>query len=766
MKTPLQILYLEDNRADAELVELRLESEGFPSKLYLAATREEFIKSISEISFDVVLSDFGLQAGFDGLEAFSILQERQPEVPFILVSGTIGEERAVDVLRQGITDYILKDRLSRLVPAIKRAIQECEEQRERKRAEEELRKSEAQLREAQALAHIGSWEWDLISDNATWSDEMFRIYGFMPGATTFDLQTSLSFIHPNDRKHVQDNVTECLRNNQPYNCDFRIVRPDETIRYLHAEGRVQVDGENRPVKMHGIVQDLTERTIAEEKIKQQAGLLDKAQDAIYVCDQNYNITYWNRSCKRLYGWTEDEAIGKPSIELLYGGDFVKVNQIRTHLHEHDEWHGELKHKAKDGHIVLVESRWTMVRDEKGNPTSALVINTDITERKQIEGQYLRAQRMESIGTLAGGIAHDLNNVLAPILLSLEILKQRTNDASLDKIINTIYTSAQRGAEMVKQVLGFARGIEGDRLVLQPKHVFDEVVRIIKETLPRNIEIQTEIPKNLYTISGDVTQLSQIFMNLCVNARDAMPRGGTLTLSAENITVDEHYAKIHTDAMPGNYVALKVADTGTGIPQEIIDKIFDPFFTTKEVGKGTGLGLSTAHSITKSHGGFLNVYSELNKGTMFHVYLPAVTQQLNVKTQIEQTILPTGNGETILVVDDESAIREITRSVLLTYGYSVITAADGTEAIAKYVEYKEIIAAVITDMMMPHMDGATAIMALRKLNPSLKIIACSGTGGMSRTSEAIAPQVQTFLKKPYTSELLLTTLKSVLAGERN
>ncbi|HEV2799759.1 MAG TPA: ATP-binding protein, partial [Pyrinomonadaceae bacterium] len=429
--------------------------------------------------------------------------------------------------------------------------------------------------------------------------------------------------------------------------------------------------------------------------------------------------------------------------------------------ERGEWTGELRQRTKDGEEITVESRWTLVNDD-GRPRSILVINTDVTERKKVEAQLLRAQRMESIGTLAGGIAHDLNNILSPILMAVQMLQYKVEDETTHQWLEILQTNAERGADMVRQVLSFARGVEGERVTLQPKHLVKEVVKILKDTLPKSIEIKFDVAADLWTISADATQIHQVLMNLCVNARDAMPGGGELYVRAGNVTLDDNFARIHIEAKPGRFVQVSVADTGEGMSPEVVGRIFEPFFTTKEIGKGTGLGLSTALTIVRSHGGFLNVYSELGKGSQFTVYLPAIESEVSEQTENRKRLdLPAGHGELILIVDDEESIRQITRGTLETFNYRVVTASDGTEAVALYAQHRDEIAAVITDMMMPFMDGPATIRALRKMNPQVKIIAASGLGGSDKAAEAAGVGVHIFLPKPYTAETLLKTLAELL-----
>ena len=414
---------------------------------------------------------------------------------------------------------------------------------------------------------------------------------------------------------------------------------------------------------------------------------------------------------------------------------------------------------------MVDSRWTLMKDEAGNPKSALVVNTDITEKKQLEAQFLRAQRLESLGVLAGGIAHDLNNILTPILASTQLLplKFPQADPQTQRLLEMLKVSAERGATLVKQVLSFSRGVEGEYVVLQVRHLISEILQMAEETFPKSIELHTNIPQDLWTICGDVTQLHQVLMNLCINARDAMPNGGFLQISAENLLIDETLARMNLEAQVGPYILITVSDTGVGIPPDSLDKIFDPFFTTKEVGQGTGLGLSTVIGVVKKHGGFVKVYSKVGQGAQFQVYLPTVEtlEALQSKVGAEP---PAGQGELILVVDDEALIREMTKTSLETYNYKVLTARNGIEAISLYGQHRDSVNAVLMDMMMPSMDGVAAIRTLQRSNPQVKIIAVSGLAASDQLAAAMATGVGTFLPKPYTSEALLKTLHQVLNSE--
>ena len=507
--------------------------------------------------------------------------------------------------------------------------------------------------------------------------------------------------------------------------------------------------------------DITENVKAEERLAEQAGFLDKARDAILVRDLNGKILYWNQGAERIYGWTREEAVGQTSGDLLFLDPKKFREQNRTILGT-GEWIGPSQHVTKDRRVLTMDLSCTLIRDSDGNPKSVLKIGTDITERKKVEAQLLRAQRMESIGTLAGGIAHDLNNILTPIMMSIGVLRSEVNTAETREILDTIDSSARRGAEIIKQVLSFARGVEGEPVEIQPRPIVAELAGIIKHTFPKDIRLQFHVADQISTIIADPTQFHQVLLNLCVNARDAMPNGGVLIITAKDIVLGEEFMALNPGAKAGRYVMLTVTDTGSGIPTEIKDRIFEPFFTTKDLSKGTGLGLSTVLAIVKSHHGIINVYSELGRGTTFNLYLPAKAFALcPSKDAPAVDTLPRGNGEVVLIVDDEPSILTMTSRTLQKFGYSTLTATDGADAVAVFAEHREEISVVIADMMMPVMDGRAMILALKRIDPLVKIIAVSGLVHSGGVVGSFGVSAKRSLFKPFTAEALLGVVKDVL-----
>lgn len=509
-----------------------------------------------------------------------------------------------------------------------------------------------------------------------------------------------------------------------------------------------------------VARDISHRQAAEALLRERAALLEQAQEAVIVKSLDDIVLRWSAGAARIYGWTAEESIGRRASDLLRG-DTGTYSQARRSTADIGRWTGELRKFNKQGSELIVDSRWTLIRDSLGTPSSILSIDADVTEQRKLQGQMLRAQRLDSIGTLAGGIAHDLNNVLAPITLGIGLLQMRSHDATTSATLTTMERSAARGADLVRQVLSFARGSEGNRVAVSPASLVRELQRIVEETFPKSITLEVRADEVPFTIMGNATQLHQVLLNLAVNARDAMPSGGRLTLEVETACLDVGYVAMRPDARLGQHVVFVVRDTGVGIATELLEKIFEPFFTTKDHGQGTGLGLSTVQSIVKAHGGFVDVSSELGKGTQFRVYLPAERDEKVVEPAAVPTGAPRGRGEHVLVVDDEEMVSSIMARTLEFYGYRVTRARNGAEAVARFVSSQPPIDIVLTDMAMPVMDGTATIMALGTIAPNVRVIGASGIASHDRFVSALGSRIGHFLQKPFTAETLLRALRTVL-----
>ncbi|MEN9573778.1 MAG: hypothetical protein RL514_1633 [Verrucomicrobiota bacterium] len=553
---------------------------------------------------------------------------------------------------------------------------------------------------------------------------------------------------------------QVMRSGQKLEATEDYCRSDGSRRFIQTVKVPLFDPYGRVVGVEGVFWDVTEQKLAEESIREQAELLNLAGDAIMVRAPNGRTAFWNRGAERLYGWTASEAKGQPTANLTHD-DADKLMEIELSLQTRSEWSGELRQKSRTGTDITVMSRWTLVRDAHGLPKAALIINTDLTERKRLEAQFLRAQRMEGVGTLASGLAHDLNNILAPIIISVPLLRCKLTEGEVNEIVATIENSAQRGASIIRQLLTFGRGVEGERIPVTVRYLIQDTLKIARETFPRSIRLRTIVPDDLWSVLGDPTQIHQVLLNLAVNARDAMPNGGELCFSAQNLVLDEQYAAMNIKAKPLPHILLRVQDTGTGIPREIRDKIFDPFFTTKEVGKGTGLGLSTVVGIVKSHGGFIELDTEPGRGTAFSIYLPALPDARPADALTAPAPSPHGAGEAILVVDDEESVRTATRKMLERHGYRVIVAGEGAQALALFSTRIAEIKLVLTDVDMPVMDGLALVRVLRKMSPSLQILASTGLSTDQRIEALHQLGITQPLYKPYTADELLKAVHQAL-----
>lgn len=630
---------------------------------------------------------------------------------------------------------------------------------ERQLAEAALSESEEKFRTFAENTHATIWIGSADSFQPLYISPAYEKIWGRSSQGLFEQPTSwLDTVHPDDRDRAAQSIEQLLSGSQSISAEYRILRPDGSVRWIWNRGFAVYDDQGKVNYYGGIAEDITERKLAEQKISEQAALLDIATDAILVRDFQSQILFWNQGAERMYGWLSTEIMGKETHEILYSARTQhQLEKPLKSVIENGSWQGELHKVTKSGEKIVVESRWTLMRDSEGKPKSILTVDTDITEKKQLEEQFFRTQRLESLGTLAGGIAHDLNNILTPILAAAQLLQGKffQDEERSGQLMALVEANARRGAALVKQVLSFARGFKGEPTIIQVKYLISEIIQIAKHTFPKSIEFSTVIPDDIWAISGDTTQLHQVLMNLVVNARDALPHGGNIKISAENKFIDEAYTRMNLDAKVGHYIVITIADNGIGIPPEVLDRIFEPFFTTKEVNVGTGLGLSTVLGIVRSHDGFIKVSSNVSRGSKFDLFLPAVEATQALK--IEDVDLLPGKGELILVVDDEAQIRDIATIILENHNYKILTASNGIEAIAFYVQHKHQINAVLMDIMMPEMDGITAIRTLQKINQQVQIIACSGLNSMEVFTQAADVNVQAVLLKPYTARELLNSL---------
>jgi two-component system cell cycle sensor histidine kinase/response regulator CckA len=927
-ESTLRILLLEDAIADADLVRRAVRQAGFEAEIRHVDSREGFVAALASGPFDLILSDFRLP-DFNGLQALAEAQRLCPQTPFIVVSGTVGEDVVVDLLKAGVTDFVLKHQLARLGPAIHRAQRAIQERAALRQAEanlagnmritrsiidatpalvyvydrslsrnlfvndearrlgygaEQLRQMEPDLighlmhpddvettrRARQRLAGLprgealeltfrlrradGAWRWfrarevrfaeedaavveqvlgiaqdvtaahrmesrraaqfavtRALSESLSWAEMVPRVLEAVrstidaqvvelwlqeePGSplrfagaahadaaalaawhqasrdlTFAGREGVIGFVRETRRSHQGEAPGEVLggrmalmATNARPNMVAVPVRSGDTVHGVLVLLSLEPgDDEHLLALLEGLggqLGDFRERRRAEERVREQAALLDHAREAIVVTGLDHRVRFWNKGAEQLYGHEAAAARGQDAGRL-FGATEAELAEAWERVRSSGEWTGLVEHRGRSGGVLKVQHYWTLVRETAGAPPSVLIMSADVTEQKRLESELLRAQRLDSLGVLAGGIAHDLNNVLAPILMALDALKKRATDERSLRMFQLLEASASRGADLVRQILGFARGSEGQRLVLEPRAIAGEVEKMVREALPMSIEFTVAVPAGLWHVTADPTQLYQVLLNLCVNARDAMSAGGRLSISAENVEVDGGTVGA-AGARRGPYVMFRVSDTGSGIAPGVIDRIFEPFFTTKEEGRGTGLGLSTAMTIVKGHDGFLTVASELGRGSSFNVYLPATRAAVPGVSVDKTAELPRGHGEVVLVADDEVSIREIAKEALEAFGYVPLLAVDGREAVDICAQRGEV-AAVLMDVRMPVMDGPTAIRIIQRAQPAIKVIAVSGF--TDRQQQALSAGACLFLAKPYTAAQLLTALRAALGEE--
>jgi PAS domain S-box-containing protein len=510
------------------------------------------------------------------------------------------------------------------------------------------------------------------------------------------------------------------------------------------------------------MEDITEQRRREQRISEQAALLDIAQDMVVVVDSQHRIQYWNKRAEELTGVHRTHAEGREFASLVFGSKTEPFLTAWSQLLKNSEWTGDFEVPRPRGQRLILHTRAQLMKSEQGGQSSAMIVCTDVSAERNLESQMLRMQRLDNLGSLATGVAHDLNNILVPIMMSVDMLAPLAQDAEMKSMIQLLRSSSQRGADIIKQLLLFGRGAPVSRCNTRPTVLVEEVAHLVRETFPKNIHTSFKTAENLREIFVDPTQLHQVLLNLCVNARDAMKEhGGTLSLEVKDIGIEHSDTALIPEAKPGAYVMFRVKDSGIGIPPEIMDRIFDPFFTTKPIGQGTGMGLSTVIGIVHKHEGFIRVQSEVGQGTEFSVFIPAreiPASQTSTSITLENY---RGNGETILIVDDEAGIRKVLKQGLTTNGYTVLEATDGAIGVATFADHLETIALVISDIMMPSMDGRNAIECMRMLRPDIPILAISGLVQASEIPHHKGA-ITRVIPKPFELPQILQVIKEMFA----
>lgn len=610
------------------------------------------------------------------------------------------------------------------------------------------------------------WVWEVDS---AWrytyaSPQVTELLGFSPeeviGRTPFDLMPA------DEAQRVGKLFQQYAANHAP------IIALENAN--LHRDGRLVVVETNAIplyaddgswIGYRGMDRDITASREAQRTLRLHGAALEYAANAIIISGRDGLIEWVNPAFTMLSGWTFEEARGRKPRELLNSGMHEEAfyRQMEETVEAGKVWRGEMINRRKDGTNRTEDVTVTPLRDESGRITHFISIKQDVTERKSLEAQNRQAQRMEAIGTLASGVAHDLNNILAPMLMVPSLLKPKLPDEQDQEILAMLHQGAQRGASIIKQLLTFSRGLGGERTAVQIKHLVKEIGSIIRETFPRDIELRLDTPVSLPLVHADPTQIHQVLLNLCVNARDSMPEGGHLSIVTSSVPLLPGDFRLPLDRSPGQYVLIEVRDSGHGVPPDLLERIFDPFFTTKPIGKGTGLGLSTVLGIVRSHQGFITVDSPPGQGAAFRVFLPALAESPAPVEPVAAVPRTTVRGHLILVVDDERSVRESTRLVLEARGFRVLVAANGKDALAQFLARRREVALVLTDIMMPVMNGVALARALRAFEPALPIVATSGMAELTNQEELAALGVNEIVTKPCSGAALLEMLDQKLSG---
>lgn len=635
----------------------------------------------------------------------------------------------------------------------------------RKKAEERLLRAKDQLQLAIEASGVGLWDWKVKTGEVWLNERWAQIIGYrLEELQPIDDKTFVRYSHPEDLNKSAEALEKHFRGDkESYECEARMLHKSGQWVWTSIRGKVvQWDPDGNPVRITGTLVDVTERKLGELSHRRLSTAVEQAAEAVVITDDAGNIQYVNPAFEKITGYTREEVLGeKPSLFTSEMYDEAFLNALSETLARGDSWAGRLQKKRKDGSPYEEDVTISPVRDSVGNITNFVAVERDITEEVLLQRQLIQAQKLEAIGTLAGGVAHDFNNLLQVVLGYSELI---LSDDGLDgrhrDDLKKIHQAAGDGADLVKRLLTFSRKAEANPKPLNLNLQIDKTKKMLSRTLPKMIEIQLILADDLATIYADPVQMEQILMNLAVNSRDAMPDGGRLVVETRNVHLDEDYSHVHLGAKPGQYVLVTVSDTGTGMDKETLEHVFEPFYTTKGPGEGTGLGLAMVYGIVKQHNGHIMCYSEPGKGTDFKLYFPAVVREIETQKEPSRS-LPPGGTETILLVDDENLLLELGQRILTRAGYTVLTARNGKEALEVYQKEGNRIALVVLDLMMPEIGGKRCLEELLKVNPEARVLIASGYSLNGSTKATLKVAAKGFVAKPYDVRQLLETVRDVL-----
>ncbi|HLJ23333.1 MAG TPA: PAS domain S-box protein [Candidatus Acidoferrales bacterium] len=765
MSGPLHVLVIDNSPADAELALRELGQAGFNCQPLVIANREEFQLHLARFRFDIVLADYRLP-GWTGMDAFAAMRDAGRDVPFILVTGILGEAIAVECIKQGVTDYVLKNQLSRLPLVVARALEERAQRDAHNLMVQALRQSEASSLFLFSHNPLPMW----VFENETLqflqvNDAALSHYGYH--RMEFLRMTATALHPPEEEQRLLEAIHDA---NSPgrHTGEWHHRKKDGSVIDVEVfMGRMEYAGR---ATVLGVARDITARKQAEEEKQKFFTLVENSHDFIAVADLEDNVQYVNPAGRALLGITDAESVrGTHSLDYVVPADLPLVyEKILPALYTIGHWEGELRFRHRQsGKILPMDFVGFQVKDPKsGEPRFVATVSRDMTDRRALEQQLQHAQKFEAFGQLAGGIAHDFNNVVGAILGWAELGEEQAvsrDDATLEGYFKKIHVQCDRVTALIRQLLAFAR-----RQILEPRSLslnqtVQDVLNLLDKVIGKDIEIKTALAADLATVRADPTQVEQVLMNLCINARDAMPKGGTITIETRNVSFSPVDCRRDAGLQPGRFSELRVTDTGTGMDAATRERIFEPFFTTKGTGKGTGLGLATVYGIVKQHNGLISVDSEPGVGSVFRIYLPV--DEADGAAELQPVLLENlpvrGGSETILLADDHDGIREMAHSVLRTQGYETLLARDGEEALQVFAANRDRISLVLLDVIMPRRSGPEVFVAIRALNPGVRAIFATGYSNETAALADLVERGVTVLKKPYSPALLCRRVREVL-----
>ncbi len=774
MPEPLKVLFVEDNADDTELLLAELRRFGYTTTWTRVETERDFLAELANAP-DIVLSDYSMPQ-FNGIRAATVLRESGLDIPFILVSGTVGEDVAVDAMRHGATDYLLKDRTGRLGSAVERALREARTLRDHKQAEAALAATQAQLQKTLEHSPVVIYSLKISGEvitPLTVNENVVAMLGYSV-EEALDASWWHAHLHPDDAEQVallSGNMQEDV-----VSLEYRFAHRIGHYLWLEDRRRILRDHNGAPIEISGVWIDINARKESERALellhRSHALILDSVDEGIQGIDQNGRITFENIASAKMFGRTAHEAVGANAHALVHHShsdhsrfspaecriNATLADGISRRVDDEVFW-------RKDGTSFPVEYVVAPKRDENGAITGAVVVFHNIAERRSLEAQFRQSQKLESIGQLAGGIAHDFNNILSIMMMQAELALTVPDTAEeVQQALQEIRIAADRAANLTRQLLLFSRKQVMQPTLLDVNAVVTDLSKMLTRIVPEDVTLQVSLHPAPLVTYADAGMLDQVLMNLTVNARDAMSEGGELQIvtSVRDVTTEE--AQMHAEATAGRYVGLAVRDTGHGISPEIRAKMFEPFFTTKGAGKGTGLGLATVFGVVKQHRGWIEVDSEIDKGTTISIYLAASEEKpAPADGDTFSAKYATRSGaETILVAEDDSTVRTLTRMVLKHQGYTVLEAANGIEALRIWEQHSDEISLLLTDMVMPGgMNGRELAARLRGDDPQLRIVFSSGYSADIAGRELQLDRHQRFVQKPCSAQRLLETVRSAL-----